>query len=144
VWQTYAMRAAAAVLLFVGGAGSGMAWMRAGSGSLGIRPVAAGASAMPSVIAATAPGTPEETVLLYRQAESLYLDMVNRVAALNAQQEVDPLARLAALESIVGITRSALDQAPADPVLNSYHLTALAQKEATLRQIAASKPGRWF
>jgi hypothetical protein len=146
VWQTAAMRAAAAVLLFVGGAGTGMAWMRAGAGPLGIRPIAGNPStaSMPSIIAATAPGTPEETVMLYRQAEALYLDMVSRVAELNSQEQVDPLARLAALESIVGITRSALDQAPADPVLNSYHLTAIAQKEATLRQIAASKPGRWF
>lgn len=144
IWQTAAARAAAAVILFVAGAGSGMAWMR--GGPLGIRPLAdaTGTFASPSIIAATAPGTPEETVLLYRQAEALYLDMVSRVAQLDAQEQVDPIARLAALESIVGITRSALDQAPADPVLNSYHLTALAQKEATLRQIAASKPGRWF
>jgi hypothetical protein len=145
-WRISAMRAAAAVLLFIGGGLTGIAWTRNASGPLGIRPMANGEPtvALPSIITATAPASPEETVLLYRQAEALYLDMVSRVAELNAQEQVDPLARLAALESIVGITRSALDQAPADPVLNGYHLTALAQKEATLRQIAASKPGRWF
>jgi hypothetical protein len=85
-------------------------------------------------------------VLLYRQAEALYLDMLTRVAELETgtTQPNDPVARLAALESIAAITRSALYQAPADPVLNGYHLTALAQREATLRQMAASKPGRWF
>jgi hypothetical protein len=94
---------------------------------------------------ATEPGTPEETLQLYRQAEALYLEVLTRVAALEEEDGGgDPVARLAALEGIANITRSALDQAPADPVLNGYHLTALAQREATIRQIAASKPGRWF
>ena len=31
-------------------------------------------------------------------------------------------------------TRAALGQSPADPVINGYHLTALAQRNATIKQ----------
>jgi hypothetical protein len=47
----------------------------------------------------------------------------------------DPISRLAALEGIVLTTRAALQDAPADPVINGYHLTALEQRDAILRQI---------
>jgi hypothetical protein len=145
-WRFPALRTAASVALFAGGLAVGVAWTRAGAtGGGSVTGVANARAPSPVVIAASEPGTPEETVMLYRQAEALYLDMLARVAELeNGEQAVDPVTRLAALESIAAITRSALDQAPADPVLNGYHLTALAQREATLRQIAASKPGRWF
>jgi hypothetical protein len=147
-WRLTALRTAASIALFAGGLAVGVAWTRAeGAGSgVAANTQTAGTATSPVVIAATEPGTPEETVLLYRQAEALYLDMLTRVAELETgtTQPNDPVARLAALESIAAITRSALDQAPADPVLNGYHLTALAQREATLRQMAASKPGRWF
>lgn len=149
VWRTSAMRLAASITLFVVGAASGVAWTRAQSTGPAALASATGArtagSGVPTLIAATEPETAEETIQLYRQAEALYLDALTRVAELDDQRTGgDPLARLAALESIATITRSALDQAPADPVLNGYHLTALAQREATIRQIAASKPGRWF
>ena len=49
----------------------------------------------------------------------------------------DPVNRLAALEGIVLTTRAALNEAPADPVINGYHLTALEQRDAILRQIQA-------
>jgi hypothetical protein len=48
------------------------------------------------------------------------------------------VSRLAALEGIVLTTRSALREAPADPVINSYHLTALGQRDELLRQIEES------
>ncbi|HUF68596.1 MAG TPA: hypothetical protein VMM79_08045 [Longimicrobiales bacterium] len=144
IWRSTALRVAATIAVFVFGASAGVAWtggrtVEAASGS----PMAVAGS--PSLIMATEPGTPEETLQLYRQAEALYLEVLTRVAALEEEDGGgDPVARLAALEGIANITRSALDQAPADPVLNGYHLTALAQREATIRQIAASKPGRWF
>jgi len=144
-WRITALRTAASLALFAGGLAVGVAWTHTDATDANGGTQVASRAAWPVVIAATEPGTPEETVLLYRQAEALYLDMLERVADLQSrEQTVDPVARLAALESIAAITRSALDQAPADPVLNGYHLTALAQREATLRQIAASKPGRWF
>jgi hypothetical protein len=80
-----------------------------------------------------------------RTAESAYLSALTRYAELAAQTEpTDPVARLAALESIVLTTRAALGQAPADPVINGYHLTALAQREATLKQLASAQGKTWF
>lgn len=144
-WRSGFLRIAATVAVFVFGAFSGIAWTGRGPAPAGNPQLAVTEGAAPSLIVATEPGTPEETIQLYRQAEALYLEALTRVAALDEQQTGgDPMARLAALEGIASITRSALDQAPADPVLNGYHLTALAQREATIRQIAASKPGRWF
>ena len=148
IWRSTAVRVAASIALFAFGAFSGIGFTRGQAGGPLLTQVADRAalgSAAPMLIAATEPATPEETVQLYRQAEALYIEALTRVAQLDDQQGGgDPVARLAALEGIATITRSALDQSPADPVLNGYHLTALAQREATIRQIAASKPGRWF
>jgi hypothetical protein len=143
-WST-AIRAAAAIALFAVGTATGIAWTNGrGPGSVANGPRSRGTDGV-RLIAATEPTNREEAIELYRQAEALYLDALTRVAEIDEPQAGgDPLARLAALESIAAITRSALDQAPADPVINGYHLTALAQKEATLRQIAASKADRWF
>jgi len=43
--------------------------------------------------------------------------------------------RLAALDELMGVTRSALSRAPQDPVINSYYLAALGAREATLQQL---------
>jgi hypothetical protein len=146
-WSSPAVRVAATIAVFAFGAFSGIAWTdgRTGGDAESLQVARPTSATAPSLIMATEPGTPRETLQLYRQAEALYLEMLTRVAALEEEEGgSDPVARLAALEGIATITRSALDQAPADPVLNGYHLTALAQREATIRQIAASKPGRWF
>lgn len=83
--------------------------------------------------------TPEEAMARLRDAERAYLSALGRYSDLSGRTTAsDPLARLAALESIVATTRAALGQAPADPVLNGYHLTAVAQRDAMLRQLAAS------
>ena len=105
---------------------------------------------LPSAVMTTAPAvaartnvrpavTPEEAVARLRDAERAYLAALGRYADMSGRSAAsDPLARLAALESIVATTRAALGQAPADPVLNGYHLTAVAQRDAMLRQLAAS------
>jgi hypothetical protein len=51
---------------------------------------------------------------------------------------VIPAARLAALEGILLSTGAALEAAPADPMINGYYLSAIGQREAMLRQIAAA------
>ena len=81
----------------------------------------------------------DEAAVLLRDAERSYLAALTRYSEFtNRTDSGDPVARLAALESIVATTRAALGQAPADPVINGYHLTAVAQRDATLRQMAAS------
>jgi hypothetical protein len=83
--------------------------------------------------------TPQEAAAQLRSAETAYLNALSRFAELSGRvEEGDPLARLAALESIVATTRAALGNAPADPVINGYHLTAVAQRDALLRQVSAS------
>jgi hypothetical protein len=84
------------------------------------------------------PASVAEATQRLQQAEAAY------TAALAAYSEVggsvpspDPVSRLAALEGIVLTTRAALNEAPADPVINGYHLTALEQRDAILRQIEA-------
>jgi hypothetical protein len=94
---------------------------------------------------AAAPRTSEEALDFMRDAESRYLEALTHYAELTgAFDSGDPAARLAALEGIVLTTRAALGQAPADPIINGYHMTALAQREATLRQIAAASNNTWF
>jgi len=148
-------RAAAAILLFAVGAASG-AYAFGGRAPAGDSPAFAETGERtalpvlngeqgPLLVSAAVPRNADEALALYRQAEAVYLDALTRVAQIGGQGDSgDPLARLAALESIAAITRSALDESPADPVINGYHLTALAQREATLRQIAATKSDRWF
>jgi hypothetical protein len=77
----------------------------------------------------------------------VYLDAVGVLTDLERRAGFDandPYARLAALEGILSITRTALGQAPADPVLNGYHATAAAQREAILRSIGTRTRGSWF
>jgi hypothetical protein len=91
------------------------------------------------------PASAEEALAALREAESGYLDALTRYAELaGGAPGGDPMARLAALEGIVLTTRAALGQAPADPVINGYHMTALAHRDATLRQLAASSVQSWF
>jgi hypothetical protein len=96
-------------------------------------------SADPGPVAVQPARTAEEAATRLRTAESNYLAALTRFAELSGRiDEGDPLARLAALESIVATTRAALGRAPADPVINGYHLTAVAQRDALLRQVSAS------
>src|SRR5688572_20476877 len=91
--------------------------------------------------------TAEEAVAQLRDAETAYLAALNRFSDFNGRAEsTDPLARLAALESIVATTRAALGQAPADPVINGYHLTAVAQRDATIKRLASTPSAgqTWF
>jgi len=91
------------------------------------------------------PRTMDEAAALLRQTEDLYLGALTRYAELATQADAgNPVARLAALQSIVMTTQAALSQTPTDPVINGYHLTALAQRDATLRQVAAATSDRWY
>jgi hypothetical protein len=104
------------------------------------RPAASLAAAAPAPAVTTRPAaTVEEAVTQLRDAEQAYLAALGRYSDFSSRAETtDPVARLAALESIIATTRAALGQSPADPVINGYHLTAVAQRDATLRQLAAS------
>jgi hypothetical protein len=164
-WTTHAMRIAAILVVFVLGSVMGAMFMRPNAGPVvattqqpALTMPAAAVSQQPiindtprsaAVMAATPiagprlnvrpAATAEEALARLREAEGAYLSALGRVSDFTGRADnTDPVARLAALESIVATTRAALGQAPADPVINGYHLTAVAQRDATLRQLAAS------
>ncbi len=79
----------------------------------------------------------------FRRAEEDYLDALAEATGAAAEEE-DPVARLAALEAVVRSTRTALDRAPDDPVINGYHLAAMGARDATLRQIVRTSQEAWY
>ena len=166
-WQPVALRTAAAIVIFVLGGVSASLVLRSEPAdaltqnvtrdvgpavqaaplpnpvtTLAENPVPAApvVTAPVMTVAEPAPArTPEEAAARLRAAESDYLAALTRFTELAGRAtEGDPVARLAALESIVATTRAALGRAPADPVINGYHLTAVAQRDALLRQVSAS------
>ena len=72
------------------------------------------------------------------RTQEAFAAALDRYMMANSTEAPDPAARLAALDNIVLTTAEALNESPADPVINSYHLTAVAQRNELLRQIAAS------
>lgn len=132
-WRGVALRMAAALALFVGG-GMTSELLR-GELWAGDRPAVAMAEVTTAAEA--------ERALIATEAE--YVAALSRYAELTGTDVTDdPLNRLAALEGIVLTTRAALREAPADPVINGYHLTALTQREAMLRQISNTSGDGWF
>lgn len=94
---------------------------------------------------AASPATVEQAEQRLVAAEDLYLEALTDYAQLTGYDEsVDPVNRLAALEGIVLTTGVALEEAPADPVINGYHLAALGQREALLREIVDQPERTWF
>lgn len=90
------------------------------------------------------PASMEDAAQFLRAAEALYLEALTGYAEQASDaQPGDPVARLAALQSIIMTTQAALNETPTDPVINGYHLTALAQRDATLRQVALASSQQW-
>jgi hypothetical protein len=78
-------------------------------------------------------------------AEGAYLAAIARYAQIaDPASGADPLTRLAALERLVETTGKALERAPEDPVINGYHLAALAERDELKRQIARASQAQWF
>lgn len=134
-------RVAAAIAIFVLGAAAG---------ALGVAPRLVAVDGPATRVAATpAVGSDPaaEAAAYLAAAEAEYMRALSRFAQLTYSDDgMDPLNRLAALEGIVLTTRSALREAPADPLINGYHLTALGQRDELLRRIEAVEPSgdEWF
>jgi hypothetical protein len=106
---------------------------------------AAGFLARGSTRSAVAGGDAALATLTLAEAEAAYRAALARYAELSTDgPSTDPIARLAALENIVVTTRDALAAAPADPLINGYHMAALEQRDATVRQIALTDNDRWY
>ena len=146
------VRAAAAVLIFAVGAVTGQRLALKSDA-----PAASGMSVTDGGPTRTSAGpggsstaaaaiTPELALARLRVAEMMYTNALLDYAALTSPQPPrDAVARLATLETIVLTTRTALERAPADPLINSYHLAALAERETLLGQLRRTpETGQWY
>lgn len=142
-WLRPALQVAAALALFVAGAGANELWRGAPGETGGALRAGGGAgSGSGARMVSNTPASLEEAAREVADHEAAYLEALTRYAELSGGGlQVDPLDRLAALEGIVLTTRAALDRSPADPVINGYHLAALSQREALLRQVTRRQAG---
>lgn len=120
------LRVAASVALFAAGGLAGFL----GRGAVEPQTLATAARTPPANVTEAAQRL-QEAETAYSAALAAYTELGGDTPA------ADPVSRLAALEGIVLTTRAALNEAPGDPVINGYHLTALEQRDAILRQIDA-------
>lgn len=134
------MRAAAAVLLFLSGTA-------VGAGVTHTRAASQGASER---LAAMAEGvrTSEDAAEWVRATEQTYVDALLLRQQIWEQEggmapSTDPANRYAALEALITAGQLAVRQAPADPFLNGFLASAMAERQAVLRHIS-SQPGNWY
>lgn len=138
----WAMRIAAGLILV---AGSVLAGRWSSGVNFAPRQQAAASSATPT---APAFASPQDAMQVMTSAQQQYSDAATYLAAQDTTSHFIGLnvntyrARLSALDNIVASTRAALYQAPQDPVLNQYYLSAVAAREATLRQYQAALPAK--
>jgi hypothetical protein len=136
-WLRPLLRAAAALALVAAGAGANELWRGSPGAERAARPDGGAAVAGGVRVVANGSTALDEVAHEVAVYEAAYLEALTRYAELaGGRPQVDPLDRLAALESIVLTTRAALERSPADPVINGYHLASLSQRDALLRQLA--------
>lgn len=130
------MRAAAAVLLFLGGVGLGS--------SLATRASAPNTAADPATLEtellATNEVTLEEAEDFVRQTQEmqlaalfLYRDVVEREGGTAMG---DPLLRVALYDHVLAAAEAAIREAPADPFLNGLFVNTVAERQMALDEIA--------
>ena len=138
-WSGGWMQAAAALVLFLGGTALGSSGLNPGeSGDLAPGDVPPGLELIPVGFqmqpvsnladAAEAVNTAEQHYMLALLQYRQILDAQGEPASIG-----DPTARLAAIEAIVAASRAGIQQAPADPYVNGVLVSALAEREAFLR-----------
>ncbi|MDE0473974.1 MAG: hypothetical protein F4179_10600 [Gammaproteobacteria bacterium] len=140
------MQAAAALVLFVAGglAGAVLApagWgLQAGGGQVASGEMTEG-GVSPAGLTAEEPETPEEAAEVVRLAEQQYRDAMLRYRALTRSPEADtPMdpRRLAVIDAMVAMGQAAVQEAPDDPFLNGFLVSAVAEREAALNALFAS------
>jgi hypothetical protein len=143
----WTMRAAASLVLVGGGVFAGRMSM-AGQGAVAANATqAAGAN---SLVAGAQPvssfRTPDDAVKALSNSQQTYQSAAAYLAAQDTSSHFVGLnentyrTRLAALDDILAATRTALYQAPQDPVLNQYYQGTLTARQATLTQLRGVMP----
>jgi len=141
------MRVAAAAVLFATGTGFGAA---IDGGPLDARGPAA-TSDSPLRTVSSEVTSVAEAAERARRAERVYLDalidyrrMVERSDDPEEDFRPDLEARLAALEFMTQASRTALREAPADPILNGILAGVMAEREAAMRLVSSGDQGTWY
>ncbi|MDT8342506.1 MAG: hypothetical protein RQ751_13425 [Longimicrobiales bacterium] len=146
------MKAAAVVLLFLSGTGLGAVLGAGGPGAVAMRTAPGAVPGAGTVVQASdGPASLEEAREAVRLAERRYMDALVRYRQLvqddgGAAQGNAPETRLAALEYLVAAGRAAVEQAPADPFLNGFLTSALAERQVTYQAALARTGGSadWY
>lgn len=138
------MQAAAALVLFLAGGLSGAVLAPIDPGTPGEGQVAAGETAAgeasPAGLPVAESATAEEAAEVLRLAEQQHRDAVLRYRALLSPQAEPPMdPRLfAAYDMLVAASQAAVHEAPYDPYLNGFLVSAVAEREAALNALFAS------
>ena len=141
------MQAAAAVLLVAGGAAIGRFTAPAQMSPPAAQTTAIGQAANVTPVSTSVAEfrSPEEAwATLNRAGEeyqraSAYLSASNTEVPLPTNPDTYR-TRLAALDNVMSEMRSALNEAPQDPVINQYYRATVGAREATLRQLGTTLP----
>ena len=134
------MQAAAAVVVFFGGTGFGLALTRGVTG--------AGLSPENASLPVSEISSAEEAVRAVESAEQAYMQTLVRYRQLAGGSDgpriSDPLSRVTALEGLLAASQEAVRLAPADPVFNGFLVNVLAERQEVLRQMSTSRDDDWF
>ena len=134
------MQAAAAVVIFFGGTGFGLAFTN------GPRPD--GLSPEDILLPVSQISSAEDAVRAVELSEQAYMQALVRYRQLTGGSDgprvADPLSRVTALEGLLAASQEAVRLAPADPVFNGFLVNVLAERQEVLRQISTSGDDDWF
>ena len=131
------MQAAAAVVVFIGGTGFGLALTK------GATPDGENVPFPTSQITSA-----EEAVRAVERAEEAYMKALVQYSQLTAGNDgpgvADPLIHITALEGLLAASQEAVRRMPADPVFNGILVNVLAERQEVFRQISSSRDDDWF
>ena len=134
------MQAAAAIVVFLGGTGFGLALTKGATPDR----LSPGSLLLPSSQVSSA----EEAVRTVELAERAYMQALARYCQLTGGSDgspvADPLSLLTALEGLLAASQEAVRLAPADPVFNGFLVNVLAERQEVLRQISTGRDDEWF
>ncbi len=135
MWMRALGQSAAAVLLVAGGVFAGRKSVGANSGMVALSA---------DSIAKTFASAKDARLMLDRanrqyQLAAEYLSALDTTARGGSQPEMYR-TRLAALDAVAGIARTAVNEAPQDPVINQYYLAAINARQVALQQLNGSLP----
>ena len=135
------MRAAAAVLLFLTGTGTGVMFAEGRPGGMddlaSLQQDVRFAAATTIEDAATAVRVAEQN---YMAAQARFQELMYTEGGLDIGP--DPMGRLAALQTLLEVNQAAVRKAPGDPFLNGLLASTRAEHEAPLRLV--SRRDNWF